>query len=255
MTLTAYWQNERVLLYHGDCREILPELGPKSIDCVIADPPYGVTSLAWDRGVDRWLDLVPLLLKDSGSVWLFGSLRSFLRTAPGLSAWALAQEVVWEKHNGTNLAADRFRRVHELIVQLYPAAAEWATIWKAPVYTQDATARTIRRKRRPAQWIGATGATLYTSEDGGPRLMRSVIRCRSEHGRAEHPTQKPVDIIRPLIEYSCPSEGVVLDPMAGSGTTGVAAQMLSRRAVLVEAEERYCELAARRCAEAVCATG
>jgi site-specific DNA-methyltransferase (adenine-specific) len=64
--------------------------------------------------------------------------------------------------------------------------------------------------------------------------MRSVIQVRNEHGRAIHPTQKPLELLLPLIRYSCPSGGTVLDPFAGSGSTGAAAAIEGRRCVLIE---------------------
>jgi site-specific DNA-methyltransferase (adenine-specific) len=82
--------------------------------------------------------------------------------------------------------------------------------------------------------MGEIEGSTYTSEDGGPRLMRSVIRCRSMHGRAIHETQKPVGILTPLIEYSCPPGGIVLDPFAGSGSTLEAACASGRDAIGIE---------------------
>jgi site-specific DNA-methyltransferase (adenine-specific) len=163
--------------------------------------------------------------------------------------WKIAQDVVWEKHNGTGLFNDRFRRVHEFAVQFYPSEIPWSQIYKKPIFTNDATARTVRKKARPAHWIGATGDTVYRSEDGGPRLMRSVMFARSEHGKAIHPTQKPVSCILPLIEYSCPPKGTILDPFAGSGSTGLAAKQLDRNAILFEIDPEYVTLAEKRIRE------
>lgn len=51
--MKPYYEQDGVTIYHGDCREVLPALRP--VDVVVADPPYGVTSLAWDTAVDGWL--------------------------------------------------------------------------------------------------------------------------------------------------------------------------------------------------------
>lgn len=85
-----------------------------------------------------------------------------------------------------------------------------------PQTTPDATARTVRSKRRPAH-TGHIDRTPYISVDGGPRLMTSVLFVPSAHGTALHPTEKPVGILDPLIRYGCPPGGTVLDPFAGSG--------------------------------------
>jgi site-specific DNA-methyltransferase (adenine-specific) len=86
----------------------------------------------------------------------------------------------------------------------------------------------------------------YESRDGGPRLMRSVLRVKSCHGEAENETQKPLGIVRPLVEYSCPPDGLLCDPMCGSGTTLVVAKELGIRAIGIERREDQIEVAIRR---------
>ncbi len=230
----------------GDVREKLKELADASVDAIIADPPYGETSLPWDKRVPGWPALMLRVLKPTGSMWVFGSLRLLMETADEFKGWKLSHDLIWEKHNGTGLFNDRFRRVHEIAAHFYPAASKWADIYKAPQFTNDARASVVRRKGRPKQWIGATGETVYRSEDGGPRLMRSVLSVRSEHGRAEHPTQKPLLLLEPMLAYCCPEGGTVLDPFAGSGSTGVAAQQTGRHAILIEHHPDFAALSQRR---------
>lgn len=236
-----------ITILTGDCRMILPTLPDASFDCILTDPPYGETSLVWDKRVAGWPALVRRLLKPTGSMWVFGSLRTFMETANDFSGWNLSHEVIWEKHNGTGLFNDRFRRVHEIVAHFYPSNSRWANIFKEPQFTNDATARTVRKKGRPAQWIGATGETIYRSEDGGPRLQRSVVYVRSEHRQgAGHPTAKPVALLELLLRYACPVDGVVLDPFAGSGSTGIAARLIGQDCTLVEVDEKYSSLIERR---------
>lgn len=238
-----YYSDEFVTLYHGDCREILPSIDLSAARCVIADPPYGETTLKWDRWPTGCVDVVAAVVPLRASLWCFGSMRMFLDRRDDFAAWRYAQEVVWEKHNGSNSAATRFRRVHEFALQWYRGA--WEDVHGEPVYTADATKRTVRRKEKPPQW-GAIAGHTYESEDGGPRLMRSVIYARSEHGRAQNETQKPLAIVRPLVEHSCPLGGLLLSPFAGAGTDLVVAKILGRRAVGVELREAQCEAAASR---------
>lgn len=236
--MKPYWSEGDLTLYHGDAMEILPTLQPA--DAIITDPPYGETSLDWDRWPDGW---PAVALRAAGCMWCFGSLRMFMHRADEFSGWRLAQEIIWEKHNGTNPFNDRFRRVHEIAAQFYQGA--WSAIYKAPQYTNDATARTVRRKRRPPQW-GNIGASAYASQDGGPRLMSSVLYARSCHGSAIHPTEKPRAIIHPLMLYSVPEDGTVIDCFAGSGVILEVARQTGRRAIGIELGEKRCERIVRR---------
>lgn len=249
--MKPYYEHGGVTIYHGDCRPVccsIRDNRPEKPACIIADPPYGDTSLDWDVRVRGWPNIVGEALAATGSMWVFGSFRYFFTSAAEFQGWTLAQDLVWEKHNGSSFLADRFRRVHEGIVQFY--RGEWASVHKAPVTTPDATSRTLRRKERPAH-LGKIDHSSYVSHDGGPRLMRSVISVRSCHGEAEHPTQKPTGIIDPLLRYSCPPGGTVLDPFMGSGSTLVAAKALGLPAIGIEIEEKYCEIAAKRLSQEV----
>jgi site-specific DNA-methyltransferase (adenine-specific) len=247
MPLRPYFEHGHVRIYHGDCREILPALEPASVDLVVADPPYGTTKLEWDERDLTWLERCGMVLRPEGTVWCFGSMKTFMLQGRAIESlgWTVAQDLVWQKHNGSNFAADRFRRVHEHVVHLF--RGRWDAVHKAPVMHMDHTRkRQIRRKGRPPH-LGVTDPDhVYTAVDGGPRHELSVIEVRSCHGYAEHPTQKPIGILAPLIAYSCPPGGLVLDPTMGSGSTLVAAKQAGRRAVGIELEEKYCEIAARR---------
>lgn len=251
--MKPYYSDESVTLYLGDFRKVLPKLD-LSIDLLIADPPYGETTLTWDRWPDGWPSIAA---QHARSMWCFGSMRMFLDRRDEFADWRFSQDtvgaidkdgenVVWEKHNGSGLAADRFKRVHEHALFWY--RGPWAEIYHTPPTTPDATARTVRRKAKPAHHQGARGPSHFESHDGGPRLMRSVIYARSMHGRAINETEKPEQIVQPLVEYGCPPGGLVVDIFSGSGVTGVVAKMTGRRAVLIEEREHQCELAADRLA-------
>jgi site-specific DNA-methyltransferase (adenine-specific) len=121
----AYYSNDAVALYVGDMREVLPALDVTA-DLVLADPPYGETTLAWDRWPDGWLDVAATV---SRSLWCFGSMRMFGERWRefGNVGWKLSQDVVWEKHNGSGFAADRFKRVHEAATHWY--RTRWAGVY------------------------------------------------------------------------------------------------------------------------------
>lgn len=232
-------------LFFGDCRPIMRNLTDASVDAVITDPPYGDTSLDWDSQVDGWLDEVARVLKPTASVWIFGSMRFLAPLFAHLEAFGFkySQDIVWEKQNGTGFHNDRFRRVHEHAVMFYRGA--WTDVYHDTQYTNDATAKTVRRKTRPTH-TGHIEAGHYVSEDGGPRMMRSVIYQPNEHGQAIHPTQKPVELCLSLVRYSAPPGGVVLDPFMGSASIGMAARIADRDYIGMEKDAVHFASAQRR---------
>lgn len=234
-----------ITLHFGDCRKVLRMLPAASIDACITDPPYGDTSLEWDSTVEGWLSEVARVLKPDASIWVFGSMRFLAPLFAQMEelGFRYSQDIVWEKQNGTGFHADRFRRVHEHAVMFYRGA--WASVHHETQYTNDATAKTVRRKTRAAHW-GNIDQGHYVSEDGGPRMMRSVIFAKNEHGQAIHPTQKPVELLLPLIRYSVPPGGVVLDPFMGSAAIGMAARIEGRGYVGCENKADYFAAARKR---------
>lgn len=229
----------------GDCRNVLACYGPGTFDACITDPPYGDTSLDWDERCTGWIPEIARVLKPSASIWVFGSMRFLAPMFNDMKAagFVYSQDIVWEKQNGTGFHADRFRRVHEHAVLFYRGA--WADVHHETQYTNDATAKVVRRKTRPTH-TGHIATGHYVSEDGGPRMQRSVIQARNEHGRAIHPTQKPLELLVPLIRYSVPIGGSVIDPFAGSGSTVCAAYIEGREAVGIERSSDYAAMARDR---------
>lgn len=243
--MTPYFEDAQVVLYHGDALEILPQLVANGFtaDVCIADPPYEETSLEWDRWPAGWPALV---LGATRQLWCWGSFRMFLEQAPEFAAWKYGQEIVWEKHNGSNMATGRFRRVHEICAHFY--AGPWSELYLEPQFTSDAVARQVCRKNRPSTW-GAIGDGTFESHDGGPRQMRSVFVARSMHGRAVCETEKPEAVLAPLISYSCPPGGRILDLFGGSGAASAAARKLGRRSLCIERRLGQCEKIVRRLAQ------
>ncbi|WTJ25393.1 site-specific DNA-methyltransferase [Streptomyces pseudovenezuelae] len=223
-------------------REVLPALGLQA-DCIVTDPPYTETSLAWDQWPNGWPALAATA---TSSMWCFGSMRMFLNRAPEFADWKLSQDVVWEKHNGSSRSNDRFRRVHEYATHWY--RGEWANVHHDTPRIVTGVDRRSRVNHSPdtrAEHLGKfTERTVWT--DNGTRLMTSVLSVRSMHHGAIHPTEKPLGILDPLIRYACPPGGLVIDPFAGSGSTLDAARQTGRRAIGIEANEEYAERAARR---------
>jgi site-specific DNA-methyltransferase (adenine-specific) len=238
-----------VRILQGDCRDVLGTLPAGTFDACISDPPYGDTSLQWDRIVEGWVPAVARVLKPAASLWVFGSMRFFmgnrLRAHLRAAGFRYSQDIVWEKQNGTGFHADRFRRVHEHAVLFYRGA--WGDVHHETQHTMDAVAKAVRRKTRPTH-TGHIENGAYLSHDGGPRLQRSVIRVANEHGKAVHPTQKPLGIIAPLVRYSVPLGGSYVVPFAGSGSECLVAVIEGRSALGVEIDPANVVIAEQRIA-------
>jgi site-specific DNA-methyltransferase (adenine-specific) len=224
--MKPYYSEAGITIYHADCREVLPTLQPANL--VLTDPPYGIESGAAMRHgakvdamgeegfnllVDDWRGLV-LATPDAYCVE-FGRRQD---VAENLAAWSV---LGWEPFH---LYA---------IVKSSPAPTP------RPSFASGFELAVILRRGVPGWWGG--GATPNTW----------IGRTPNAAGAGLHPTQKPIEPFRSLAAALAPEEGLILDPFMGSGTTLRAAKDLGRRAIGVEIEERYCEIAVKRLAQEV----
>lgn len=249
--MIPYYVDDHVRLYHGDCREILPTLANHDdpiLSCV-TDPPYGETSAVWDRWPTGWVDAVAGVLPASASLWCFGSARMFLARRDDFAGWRLAQEMLWVKHSGSSPATpDRLVRVHEWAYHWYRGT--WGKVhheWPRQRWHGRKSATKALVGRPVGHHDNQRGAVTWI--DDGTRQAKSVtwvVEAPSVQRQGRHQDEKPLAVVIPLVRECTPPGGVVVDPFAGSGTTGLAAKTVGRRAVLIEAYEEMCETAARR---------
>jgi DNA modification methylase len=220
-----YYRDESVTLYHGDCRAVLPAL-TEPIDLLLTDPPYGVNWQSNTRrekfdkiaGDDGTLDVPAVLtqacrlLRVSRHAYVFGA---FDLTATPLTA---AVHLVWDKQ----------------IIGAGNLSLPWGPAHEPITFAVH----------KPSQANKEAGRGNLSA-----RLRKgSVLRAPRPHagGVTRHPTEKPVSILREMIESSSVLGETVLDPFAGSGSTLVAAMLEGRRAIGIELDERYCETTAQR---------
>ena len=249
--MEPYYTDEHVALFHGDCREAIHAINFDALglpDLVVTDPPYGETSLAWDRWPEGWPSAVADYVN---SMWCFGSMRMFLEQRDEFEGWKLSQDVIWSKPRGGVAYPDRATvRTHEIVTHWY--RGDWSEIHHEQQRQEHhgPGKGTIHRGETGPAWNGSRRAHQWT--DDGTRAMSSVIECQTMRMRGVgHPTEKPTGILEPLVAYGAPEGGLVLDPFAGSGATLDAARQASRRAIGIEADERYCEIAAKRLSQDV----
>ena len=194
-------------IYHGDCREILPNLWPA--DLLVTDPPYGIgrdgkPSSTSSHGGHKgyafmgWDDRPP-------------SLETFRLMLSGIQDF-----VIW----GANY-----------FTPYLPPGPGWL-IWDK------------------GQRIDQADGELAATSRKGPLRIFTLNRVALKNDGAVHPTQKPLALMRWCLEFF-PNAKTILDPFMGSGTTLRAAKDLGRKAIGIEIEERYCEIAAKRMVQEV----
>lgn len=225
-------------LLTGDCRALMLTEGP--FDLIVADQPYGDTALSWDSIVPGWLVVALLRLKPTGSLWVFGSMRCLMSMGTP-AGFRYAQDIVWEKPNGSRPSKDRFNRVHEHAVQFYRADSSWRSIYNDVQRTpRTGGDKSVKAQADRVAHTGSFGASEY--KDDGLRIVRSIVKAQNVRG-GPHKTAKPVDLLELLIRTSCPPNGLVGDFFAGSGAAGEAAHRAGRRYVGCEIDADMAERA------------
>lgn len=212
-----YYSDDLVTLYHGDCREITEWL---SADVLVTDPPYGI---GWSKG--RWANTHGV----DGHEGIQNDNDTSARDA-ALASWGCVKPAL----------------VFGSLRSAYPDG--WHRML---VFGKPTTGCGLFGQRVPwlANWEPIF--VLGTWPDQTPRLS-AVIQTRQASAsgysgyatKAGHPHAKPIDVVESLVDATPP--GAIADPFAGSGSTLIAARNLGRKAIGIELEERYCEIAARR---------
>lgn len=224
--MRPYYDHGGITIYHGDCREVMPDITSAGI--VVTDPPYvfGIASTFEEGKAGGWGDMMNaaalyagwlrefwrLVGSTCGAAWVFNSWRSFpvLARAAHEARWPIESLLVWDKE------------------------------WIGPGG---------QRGLRPSYEVVAlfVHPQFQVTDRGTPDIWRE----KWSGAKTWHPAEKPVPLLRKLIGAGGSPDGVVLDPFMGSGSTLVAAKSLGRRAIGIEVEERYCEIAARRLSQEV----
>jgi len=259
---TPVWQDSEhgVWLYQGNCLSIMDRIAERYpdgvFDMIFADPPYflsngGITCHAgrmvsvnkgeWDksRGIEEthnfnreWLKRCQQLLTPNGTIWVTGTMHVIFSVGHAMQelGYRILNDVIWWK---TNPAPHLARR--------YLQHATETALW----------AKKSEKSRHVFQYA-------EMKRLAGGKQMQNVWRFssvpRREKALGGHPTQKPVALLKRMIECCTNPQDLILDPFMGSGSTGVACTQAGRRFVGVELDEGYCGTAIRRVEAALQAT-
>ena len=239
--------NRDFTLLHGDCFKLLREFDFK-FSCIFADPPYflsngGISVQSgkvvcvdkgdWDKGKSQqemmefnmeWLGLCRDKLKDNGTIWISGTYHNIFSVANCLTelGYKILNVITWAKTNPPpNISCRYFTFSTEFII--------WARKYpKVPHYYNYDLMKHIN----------------------GEKQMTDVWRLPAiapwEKTCGKHPTQKPLSLLSRIILASTTPGAWILDPFAGSSTTGIAANLLGRRYLGIEREEEFAAISKAR---------
>lgn len=234
-------------LLHGDTFELLPQFSFK-FDMIFADPPYFLSSGGisvqsgkivcvdkgdWDKSMSadeinafnlKWLSLCREKLKDNGTIWISGTYHNIFSVANCLTqlGYKILNVITWAKTNPPpNISCRYFTYSTEFII--------WARrSEKVPHYYNYELMKHIN------------GGTQMTDVWRLPAIAPWEKTC------TKHPTQKPLGLLSRIIMASTKPGAWILDPFAGSSTTGIAANLLGRRFLGIEREEEFARISRAR---------
>jgi site-specific DNA-methyltransferase (adenine-specific) len=220
-----YYEDEWVTLYHGDCREVLAGMADESVVAVLTDPPYTERTHAKARtperdGVTTFAAITDAELRDL--------LSSMGRVSQG---WVVAtldyrHAVAFDNEPPTGLKVQRLGVWVKTNPTPQLSGDRPAQGWESIAY--------MHRDDRRSKW------------NGGGAHGNHVAPIPPPEG---HPTAKPLPLVSKWVRWFSNPGDTILDPFAGSGTTLRAAKDEGRKAIGIELDERYCEIAARRLAQ------
>lgn len=255
-----YFKQDNFVLYNADSTAFLSSLPENSIDMIFADPPYNLSNGGfsvhagrmvsvnkgdWDKSKGfqddyefhhRWLEACRRVLKPEGTLWVSGTYHSIYQCGHALQSlnYHILNDIAWFKPNASpNLSCRFFTASHETLI--------WARKEKKAKHHFDYSLM------KEGDW----------KEDvlKKPGLqMRSVWSMGTpkpyEKKFGKHPTQKPLELLRRIVLASTKKGDIVLDPFAGSSTTGLAATANGRKFVGIDMEKKYLDLSVQRYREA-----
>lgn len=247
--VTPYYKsaNRDFTLLIGDCFELLPQFDFK-FDMIFADPPYflsndgisvqsgkivSVNKGDWDKGGTpeyiydfnlKWLSLCRDKLKENGTVWISGTYHNIFSVANALTelGYKILNVVTWVKTNPPpNISCRYFTYSTEFII--------WAR----------------KSQKKPHQFNYELMKKLNDNKQ-----MTDVWRLPAiapwEKSCGKHPTQKPLALLTRIILASTNPKSWILDPFSGSGTTGIAANLVGRRYLGIELQTDFAEMSKMR---------
>lgn len=251
-------------LHNGDCLEIMKTLPDKSVDLFVCDLPYGCLSVAkgsvpfgrntkgpsnsgcaWDIKLDLtafWTQVKRLCKDDHTPVLMFCNTKFGYDLIKSNEDW-FRYDLVWNKMRGVSfLSANKMpMKSHELV---YVFSKKGATYYRKDIEGDFPISHSKGNKPKVSCNTYNNGQPLPntpTVDNSKSRCVKSIVEVLGESKRGGHPTQKPVELYKWLIERYSKEGDMVLDPTFGSGNSGRASTELGRKYIGIEKDEKFFE--------------
>jgi len=258
-----YYSDDAVAIAHGDCRDVLPSLEPSAIDLVVTSPPFNA-GMEYEIGI--WETLADY------REWLGVSMNA-LWSVVASGAWVTCEiqdlHVSPEHSHAYPRQKEQFNMATSAYMTVAMLNAGWyykgEVIWDRGRWMNDMAGKMACAPGSPALLVqhskvlffrkpgGRKGVYQFPEQDNTwkARWCRSIWTGVQPAHHPNHPAVMPLAMAYALIQgWSLPLS-TILDPFCGSGTTLRAAKYLGRKAIGIEIEEKYCEIAANRCRQMV----
>ena len=257
---------EKNIIINGNSIDEMAKMDENSVDLIFADPPYwmridGVLNRVegtefkgcndkWDQFnsleeyedfTQKWLECCHRILKPNGSIWVIGGMQCIYTIGAimqKIGFWFI-NDIIWHKKNPTpNFMGTRLNNSHETLI--------WATKSKKSKYTFN---------YKTAKELNVDSVCQIEYEKGKRKQMGSVWsfsvcsgneRLKNDMGEKLHSTQKPIELLERIIAISSNKNDIILDPFAGTMTTGAAAKKLGRNYIMIEQDKEYCKYGQQR---------
>ena len=239
----------------GNCIKVMKELKASSVNLVLADPPYNVSGKS----------KLALAKNTTGGPWykmdenwdIFKDFREYQKFSKD---WITEADRVLVD-SGSMMICCSYHGLGEILISLKELGYKILNIiiWKKTNPMPNVTKRTLTHSTEYVVWAAKSKGWTFNYKEmkkyANDKQLRDVWefalcqgpeRIKNKSGRAAHPTQKPLELTRRLIEMSTKKGDVVLDPFIGSGTTAVAANELKRKWYGIESNSDYVKIAKKR---------
>jgi DNA modification methylase len=260
-------------LHKGDCLAVMKDISANSIDLIICDLPYGVLSggdrrgqntkendprksetmlggCAWDVKIDLtkfWTEAKRILKNEHSPVIHFCTTKFGAELINSNPSW-FRYDLVWDKGSGVSfLSANKMpMRSHEMIYVFSKAGAYYNRVDISGNFTTYTAQQKNKYSAESNHVAASSGYTYSNGQPDGKRCVKSVINISNSGKGKNHPTEKPTELYKWLIERYCPPDGTVLDPTFGSGNSVFTAFEMGRNAIGIEMNDVFYEKAEKK---------